>query len=96
MKMTGTNSAPILSCWVIFTALVIAGCQYIEPVSPNFDHEYRSSHGNERTAVVFMHGILGDSEKTFKSEHAQLSWPQMLADDSSIGRPVRSISLAVC
>lgn len=93
MKMTGTNSAATLSCWVTFTTLVLAGCQPIEPVSTNFDHEYRSSHGNERTAVVFIHGILGDSEKTFKSEHAQLSWPQMLADDSSIGRPVRSISL---
>ena len=93
MSIARNNSRFLRFGCLLTTSLLIAACHSIETVGTNFHREYSSPLGHERMVVVFIHGILGSPDQTFRSEHAQLSWPEMLANDISIGQPVRTISL---
>lgn len=60
----------------------------------NIDVDIPPKQGKARIVVVFVHGIMGNAASTFTAAGATQSWPQLLADDTSIGVPIYVKSIA--
>lgn len=78
---------------ILSSICLIAACESLVIQTTPKEREYSSPLGKERAVIVFVHGILGDSDLTFRSENARLGWSQMLAEDSSLGHAVKTISI---
>lgn len=72
-------------------SLLVGACQPQVVKKNPTDREYSSTQGSERAIIVFIHGILGNPDDTFRSERAQSDWPQMLAEDHSLNQAVRTL-----
>jgi pimeloyl-ACP methyl ester carboxylesterase len=56
------------------------------------DMEFSFGTAAPSTVIVFLHGVLGHPMQTFSAD-GKTSWPEMLANDPSLGPPVKVLSV---
>lgn len=78
---------------LLLTLVTLIGCGKSSiPPSPDLDIIPKNSNPN--TVVIFIHGVLGDSITSFRSENNQKSWPELLSEDESLGESIHVKSLS--
>ncbi len=90
--MRAFRAAHCLLC-IATLGFLVGACQHQIAKRAPTDREYSSKQGSERAIIVFIHGVLGNPDDTFRSESAQSDWPQMLAEDHTLNSAVRTLVL---
>lgn len=82
---------PFLFLLLVFFAFTAVAAS----MGPIGSAEFRLLHtagGNTRSLIIFIHGINGDNQATWKNSAARKSWPEMIAADSSMSADTLAIS----
>lgn len=77
----------------IVATLLICACEPATQAPASVDLDISGTR-TEHVAVVFIHGVMGNPELSFKADSAKQSWPVMLASDPRFKEAPRVISLA--
>lgn len=78
---------------LLFTLVILVGCGK-SPAAPSPDLDIIPKNSHPNTVVIFIHGVLGDSITSFRSENNQKSWPELLSEDKSLSEPIHVKSLS--
>jgi len=74
-------SGPLVTLCLL-SLLPTTGCQDTKKSSSNTENRYASPLQTKSKAIVFIHGIYGDSRNTWTSEDGKAYWPDLMNNDS--------------
>ena len=84
----------IVIVFITFCGSTFSPLSYGSETKNNTEIDILPTPDNEQVAIIFIHGVMGDAKTTFKSDSNILSWPEMLASDTTLGAKLRVLSLA--
>jgi len=89
-SLTGLARSTARACGLVLAACCLAnglqGCDKSTPQVPPPSESYwvKSPRPDPRTAIVFVHGVMGDSRGTWLAPGAAAGWPALVSQDPDL------------